>query len=315
MSVEAKDVVNPADDSVRAACPGVELVIEPRTRDLGGFTVGRVLPFARRRMVGPFIFFDVMGPAEFAPGKGIDVRPHPHIGLATVTYLFDGEIRHRDSLGFDQPIRPGDVNWMTAGRAIAHSERTDAALRARGHRLHGIQSWVALPTSAEEAAPEFHHHPKETLPEIEADGARLRLIAGRAFGEMSPAKTFSDMFYVGVEAEDGARIALPPDHKERALYLVDGRLSVNGASVDAGRMLVFAEGVEPEIRAAAPSRAMLLGGAPVGPRLIWWNFVASSEERLERARQDWLASAERGFKGTPFALPPGESEFIPLPQS
>ncbi len=316
MSVESQNVYDPTDSAVRGACPGVELVIEPRRRDLGdGLTVGRVLPFAKRRMVGPFIFFDVMGPVAFAPGKGIDVRPHPHIGLATVTYLFDGEIQHRDSLGFDQAIRPGDFNWMTAGRGIAHSERTDAAVRARGHRLHGIQSWVALPDGAEETAPEFHHHPKATLPEIRADGARLRLIAGRAFEKASPVKIFSDMFYVGVEAETGARITLPTGHKERALFLVGGRLSVNGAPIAAGRMFVFADGVVPDIRAVEPSTAMLLGGAPIGARLIWWNYVASSEERLEKARNDWRQSAERSFKGTPFALPPGESEFIPLPQS
>ena len=200
----------------------ISIVIEPRTRDLGGFTVGRVLPFAKRRTVGPFIFFDEMGPAAFPPGAGIDVRPHPHIGLATVTYLFEGEIRHRDSLGMDQVIRPGDVNWMTAGRGIAHSERTDDEPRKNGQKMHGIQSWVALPEASEETDPAFHHHPKSSLPVIERPGLLMRLIAGSAFGETSPAKTFSPMFYLGAEAEAGADIPLPDDHEERALYILDG---------------------------------------------------------------------------------------------
>jgi len=290
----------------------IDIVIEPRTRDLGGFTVGRVLPFAKRRMVGPFIFFDEMGPAEFAPGKGIDVRPHPHIGLATVTYLFDGEIRHRDDLGFDQVIRPGDVNWMTAGRGIAHSERTDDGPRAAGQKLHGIQSWIALPEADAECAPSFHHHPKETLPVIERGGAVMRLIAGEAFGECAPVKTHSPIFYLGVEAETGADIPLP-DYEERALYVVSGDVAVDGELYGAGKMIVLTQDAAPIIKTSAPSRLMLLGGAPLGKRLIWWNLVASSRERIEQAKADWQASADAGFKDSVFSLPPDETEFIPLP--
>ena len=292
----------------------ISIVIEPRTRDLGGFTVGRVLPFAKRRTVGPFIFFDEMGPAEFPPGSGIDVRPHPHIGLATVTYLFDGEIRHRDSLGMDQVIRPGDVNWMTAGRGIAHSERTDDEPRKNGQKMHGIQSWVALPAAAEETAPAFHHHPKASLPVIERPGLTMRLIAGTAFGETSPAKTFSPMFYLGAEAEAGADIPLPDDHEERAVYILSGAVEVEGQTYDSGRMIVFEPGAAPAITTTKPSRLMLLGGASVGERFIWWNLVSSTKERIEKAKADWKASAEQDFKGTVFSLPPGETEHIPLPE-
>lgn len=292
----------------------VETIIEPRTRDLGGFTVGRVLPYARRRMVGPFIFFDVMGPADFKPGSGIDVRPHPHIGLATVTYLFDGEIRHRDSLGSDQVIRPGDVNWMTAGRGIVHSERTDAALRAAGHRLYGIQSWIALPEKAAETAPAFHHHPKATLPFIEKDGARMRLIAGTAFGETSPVNSFSEIFYLGVEAGAGASISLPDGYEERALYLLDGALDIDGEHFDGGRMVVFAKDAAPSIKVVAEAKLMLLGGAPLGERIIWWNLVSSSQARIDKAKADWTASANANFKNSVFSLPPDETEHIPLPE-
>lgn len=294
--------------------PAIDLIIEPRRRDLGGFEVGRVLPYARRRMVGPFIFFDEMGPADFAPGMGIDVRPHPHIGLATVTYLFDGEIRHRDSLGFDQVIRPGDVNWMISGRGIVHSERTDDGLRRRGQRLHGIQSWVALPEELQETDPAFHHHPKSTLPVIEKAGATMRLIAGEAFGAVSPVKTHSPMFYLGVEAEAGAIVPLPGGYAERALYILDGAVAIGGENYDRGRMIVFRSGSEPKIVATSPLRAMLLGGAPLGPRIIWWNLVSTSQARIDEAKRDWTASAAAGFRDSVFSLPPGEEEFIPLPQ-
>lgn len=314
MSVETRNPLQTDNLAESETCPDVEIIIRPRTRDIGGFAVGRVLPFAKRRMVGPFIFFDEIGPADFPPGAGIDVRPHPHIGLATVTYLFEGEIRHRDSLGFDQIIRPGDVNWMTAGRGIVHSERTDGGLRARGHRLHGVQSWVALPEAYEEAEPAFQHHSKASLPVIEKEKLRLRLIAGRAFGAVSPTKTFSDMFYLAGEAEAGAAIALPEDHDERALHLVSGALDVNATRIGPGRMLVFRSGGAPDIRVVESARFMLLGGESVGPRHIWWNLVSSSQARIERARRDWARSAEAGFRGTPFVLPPAESEFIPLPQ-
>ena len=292
----------------------IEMIIEPRTRDLGGFTVGRVLPYAKRRMVGPFIFFDEMGPADFAPGTGIDVRPHPHIGLATVTYLFDGEIRHRDSLGFDQVIKPGDVNWMTAGRGIVHSERTDEGRRASGQKIHGIQSWLALPEDAAETAPSFHHHAKATLPVIEGDGVSMRLIAGTAFGETSPVKTFSPIFYLGVEAAAGAIIPLPDDHDERALYVTDGAVEVDGEPYGKATMLVFKPGAAPIVKTTAASKLMLLGGAPLGKRLIWWNLVATTQERIDRAKADWKASADNGFTDTAFSLPPDESEFIPLPE-
>ncbi len=292
----------------------VELIITPRTRDLGGFSVGRVLPYAKRRMVGPFVFFDEMGPANFTPGTGIDVRPHPHIGLATVTYMFEGEIRHRDSLGFDQVIRPGDVNWMTAGRGICHSERTDEERRETGQRLHGVQSWVALPENAEETAPEFHHHPKETLPVIEQDGLYMRLIAGAAYGETSPVRIFSPMFYLGVEAIAGANLTLPDRHQERALYIVSGGVRIDGKDYGEGRMIVFHEDAAPEIKITAASQLMLLGGAALGPRLIWWNLVSTSQSRIDQAKVDWAASADAKFKDSVFSLPPSETEFIPLPE-
>ncbi len=294
-------------------CPDVALMIAPRTRDLGdGFLVRRILPYAKRRMVGPFVFLDEMGPVDFAPGTGLDVRPHPHIGLATVTYLFEGEIRHRDSIGYDQIIRPGDVNWMTAGRGVAHSERTDAG--PRGQRLHGVQSWVALPESDAETDPAFFHHPKAALPVLERGGAVLTLIAGRGFGAVSPAKTYSPMFYLAVDAKAGAAIPLPDDYAERAAYVVSGRLSVHGTPVEEKTMVVFEEGAAPKLRAETPCRVMLLGGAPVGPRVLWWNFVASSKGRLDAARRDWEDSARNGFAGTVFALPPGENAFIPAPE-
>ncbi|MFN0023340.1 MAG: pirin family protein [Parvularculaceae bacterium] len=291
----------------------IDLIIELRRRDLGGFTVGRVLPDARRRMVGPFIFFDEIGPADFAPGTGIDVRPHPHIGLATVTYLFEGALRHKDSLGFDQAIRPGDVNWMTAGRGIAHSERTDAPLRESGQRMHGIQSWVALPEDAAEAPPSFHHHPAATLPAHTESGLRLRLIAGEAFGLVSPVKTFSPIFYAAIEADNGAFVPLPDDHEERALYIMSGAVAIDGERYGDGRMIVFRPGANPRLVAAAPLRAMLLGGAPLGPRIIWWNFVATSNARIEQAKRDWEAASLQEFHGTAFTLPPGETGHIPLP--
>lgn len=292
----------------------IETIIEPRLRDLGGFTVGRVLPYPKRRMVGPFIFFDEMGPADFAPGAGIDVRPHPHIGLATVTYLFDGEIRHRDSLGYDQVIRPGDVNWMIAGRGIVHSERTDDAIRKSGQHLHGIQSWIALPDDAAEIAPAFFHHPKASLPVIDEKGVSLRLLAGTAFGETAPAQTHSPMFYLGVEAEKGARIPLPSEYDDRAMYVLSGAVEVDGETFDRGKMIVFAQGSRPDIIASDKTRAMLLGGAPLGPRIIWWNLVSTSQERIDKAKRDWAGSADKGFKNSVFSLPPDEEEFIPLPQ-
>jgi redox-sensitive bicupin YhaK (pirin superfamily) len=283
-------------------------VIESRRRDLGGFEVRRILPYGGGRMVGPFIFLDHMGPVEFAPGHGIDVRPHPHICLATVTYLFDGEIEHRDSLGVVQTIRPGDVNWMTAGRGIVHSERTGGALRAAGHKLHGLQSWVALPRADEETDPAFHHFAAAQLPSLDRDGVRKRLIAGAAFGMRSPVKVFSDMFYVDATCAAGATLALPDEYAQRAAYVVEGEVELEGRTFGQGTLLVFAEDSKVALRTGNACRVALLGGAPLeGERHIWWNFVASSPERIERARRDW-ADAK-------FAKVPGETEFIPLPPS
>lgn len=292
----------------------IDLIIEPRRRDLGGFEVGRVLPFAKRRSVGPFVFFDHMGPADFAPGHGIDVRPHPHIGLATVTYLFDGTFMHRDSLGSVQPIKPGDMNWMIAGDGITHSERTAPETRAAGHRLHGIQSWVALPKSAERVAPSFKHHPAATLPVVTQPGARLRVIAGSAFGVTSPVEVQSPTLYVDADLDAGASITLTPEHQERALYVAEGAIQIDDAALPALQMAVLAEGVTATITATAKTRLMILGGAPLGgPRLMWWNFVASSDELMERAKANWAQGPAGNFGGQ-FILPPGDDgEFIPLP--
>jgi redox-sensitive bicupin YhaK (pirin superfamily) len=284
----------------------VELVIEPRERDLGAFSVRRLLPVARRRMVGPFIFFDHMGPAELAPGKGLDVRPHPHIGLATVTYLFEGEIMHRDSLGFELPIRPGAVNWMTAGRGIVHSERSGDRERAAASRLHGIQSWVALPLEHEDEEPSFTHYDADRLPRLDVDGVRMRLIAGSAFGERSPVATFSELHYLDAEFPAGGALTLDAALGERACHIVSGAIEVAGERHEAGRMLVFRNGAAVALRAPVASRVMLFGGAALeGERHIWWNFVASSKDRLEAAKRAW--------KDGRFPKVPGDDEFIPLP--
>ena len=300
----------PAEDP---SCPpppdGVELVLLPRAHDIGGFEVRRALPAKERQMVGPFIFFDQMGPGEFLAGKGLDVRPHPHIGLSTVTYLFDGEILHRDSLGSRQPIVPGDVNWMTAGRGIAHSERTDAALRVRTNRLFGIQSWVALPKAAEETAPAFVHHPGASLPVAEEGGNRLRLIAGEAWGLASPVAVSSPLFYADAVLAPGGTLPLPDGHEERAAYVLDGEVEVAGDRFEPGRMLVFRAGDRMHLRAGPQgARVLLLGGAAMdGPRHLFWNFVSSSRERIEQAKEDWKTGR--------FAKVPGdEKEFIPLPE-
>jgi len=281
-------------------------VVESRRRDLGGFEVRRILPYAGGRMVGPFIFLDHMGPATFPAGRGIDVRPHPHVCLATVTYLFEGEIEHRDSLGVVQSIRPGEVNWMTAGSGIVHSERTGALLRASGHKLHGLQSWVALPLVDEETAPAFHHFSLRQLPERDDAGVHLRLIAGEAFGLRSPVHVFSPMFYVDAMLDRDAMLDLPSEYAERAAYVVEGGIEIEGRTFGEGMLLVFAEGRAATIRAQGASRVALLGGAPLeGQRHIWWNFVASSPERIERAKRQWAQSK--------FPPVPGDTEFIPLP--
>lgn len=286
--------------------PAVDSVIEPRTRDLvQDFQVRRVLPWAGGRMVGPFAFFDHMGPAVLRPGRGLDVRPHPHIGLATVTYLFEGEILHRDSLGTVQPIRPGEVNWMIAGRGIVHSERTPPELRAGGGSLFGIQSWVALPEQDEEMAPAFQHVRAGEVPVVEAAGARLRLIAGAFGGVTSPVRVFSNLFYADAEFSAGGSVQLPAGD-ERAVYVIRGALDGAGQACEAGQMVVFRPDAAVTLRAAADTRALILGGAPLeSKRHIWWNFVSSSRERIEQAKADWKAGR--------FPSVPGDAEFIPLP--
>jgi redox-sensitive bicupin YhaK (pirin superfamily) len=283
-------------------------VIGARERDLGGFVVRRVLPFETRQMVGPFIFFDHMGPTQFEPGHGIDVRPHPHIALATVTYLFSGSLEHRDSLGTVRVIRPGDVNWMTAGRGIAHSERTPHEARAAGEYTHGIQSWVALPDGQEDVEPGFVHYPADVLPHQTIQGVELRVIAGRAFGMTSPVVTLWPTLYVHAQFARAATLQVPNDHEERAVYVVHGELAVGNTHLSEGQLAVFEPGSQPQLRATADTRAMLLGGARFStPRYIWWNFVASSHARIEQAKQRWV---KRQFDAVP-----GDSEFIPLPNS
>jgi redox-sensitive bicupin YhaK (pirin superfamily) len=286
--------------------------ITGKAHDLGdGFFVTRLLPQVQRRSIGPFVFFDYFGPVTFAPGKGIDVRPHPHIGLATITYLFDGSQMHRDTVGSVQEIRPGDVNWMTAGRGIAHSERTGDDVRAAGHRMHGIQSWIGLPQADEEAPPSFQHFARADLPEREEKGVTLRLIAGEAFGLKSPVKNFSPIFYADARFEAGGALHYPAEHEERALLIIEGEVHIGVEEIEVhgpGAMLALEPGEEVTLYTDAPARVMLLGGAPLdGPRHIWWNFVSSDKERIERAKQEW----KDGKFGT---IPGDDQEFIPLPE-
>ncbi len=283
-------------------------IINPRTHDLGGgFEVRRAVPSLQARSVGPFVFVDHMGPAIFEPGRGIDVRPHPHIGLATVTFLWAGAINHKDTLGSEQVILPGDVNWMTAGRGIAHSERTPADERGRGHAVHGMQTWVALPKSDEEIAPEFHHHSAAALPQLRRNGAFLRVIAGRAFGEESPVRVFADTFNVAVDLDADAELAIDDPYAERALYILEGDAQLDGADLPDKHLVLLDPGTRPVLRAKTPLKAMLLGGERLdAPRHMWWNFVSSSKERIEQAKQDWLEGN--------FGQIPGEVEFIPLPE-
>ncbi len=287
----------------------IDLVLEQHTRDLGGFEVGRVLPAAKRRMVGPFVFFDRMGPVDFPAGipRSVDVRPHPHIGLSTVTYLFVGEITHRDSLETEQVIRPGEVNWMTAGRGITHSERFERA-RAEGGTLHGIQAWVALPKEYEEIAPTFSHHAAADLPTYEGGGLWARLIAGEAFGVKAPVPTFSPLFYVHWRLAAGAKAQLGTEHPERAAFITTGLIEVDGQRFGGGQMLILTPGKPALFLAHEPSIVMLLGGEPVGERFIEWNFVSSSKERIEQAKSDWRAGRMK--------LPDHDNqEFIPLPEA
>lgn len=279
-----------------------------RLHDLGdGFVVRRMLPVLIARRVGPFVFYDHMGPAEFKPGNGMDVRPHPHIGLATVTWLFEGTIRHRDTLGSLADITSGAVNWMTAGRGIAHSERTPPDARRDGQRMHGIQVWVALPRADEEVAPEFHHHEASSLPHIEQPGVQLVLIAGTAYGQASPVKVFAPMFFIEARMEAGAELVMPQEHFERGVHVIEGEVSWGGVALAATEMAVNAGDSAPPVQANVASRLMLFGGAPLdGDRHLWWNFVSSSRERIEQAKADWVAGRFGKVSGD-------EVEFIPLP--
>jgi len=301
--LQAEDPICPDNPD----CEPVETVIVPRPHDLGGFEVRRALPSARRRMIGPFIFFDQMGPTVFAPGQAIDVRPHPHIGLATVTWLVEGEIMHRDSLGSVQPIKPGEVNWMTAGSGIVHSERSPDHTRGGGAPLFGIQTWIALPKTHEETTPGFSHYGVDQIPIIEDTGIRAALIAGAAWDRRSPVEVFTETVYADIRMTAGRDLKLPSDIEERGVYVLTGRIDIAGTAFAAGTMLALRPGREVVVRAVEPSHVFLLGGAPMdGPRHIWWNFVSSSKERIEQAKRDW--------KEGRFDKVPGETEFIPLPE-
>jgi redox-sensitive bicupin YhaK (pirin superfamily) len=310
-AVEKSMSWQPAQDPLpgdRHACDAIATVIVPRARDLGGFEVRRALPSTERQMVGPFIFFDQMGPAEFLLGKGLDVRPHPHIGLSTLTYLFDGEIMHRDSLGTVMPIRPGELNWMTAGRGIAHSERTPPQLRETpGTKLFGIQSWVALSRKDEETAPDFLHYAASAIPLLAGEGKTVRIIAGSILGKTSPVRTSSAMFYADVTLSAGAAVPLDPDYEERGIYTVSGELDIAGDVFGPAQLLVFRPGDRITVTANSNVRFLMLGGEPMdGPRHIWWNFVSSRRERIEQAKADWRLAR--------FDSVPGDPEFIPLPE-
>ena len=299
----------PTGDAVDA----IETVIVPRARDLGGFEVRRALPAPKRQMVGPFIFFDQMGPAEFLTDQGIDVRPHPHIGLATVSYLFEGAMHHRDSLGTSSEITAGAVNWMIAGRGITHSERKAEAAKHGPTRLFGIQTWVALPDGAEDVDPGFEHAPADSLPEIEAEGVRARLILGTGWGERAPVSTFSETIYADVTLTPGAVLPLDAEHEDRGIHVVSGEIEIAGRRFAAGRMMVFRPGDPIAVRAVSPARIMVLGGATLGgPRYIWWNFVASSQARIDEAKEAWRAG---DWEHGRFRLPPDDAdEVIPLPE-
>lgn len=293
----------------KQSCEALELVVVPRTRDLGdGFAVRRALPHGKRQMVGPFIFFDHFGPVQFIAGQGMDVKPHPHIGLATVTYLFDGKIRHRDSEGNVADIVPGAMNLMTAGSGITHSERTPDVERASGHRMLGLQSWIALPSDKEEIAPGFQNFSATDLPQVSDNGVRARIIAGSAFGKRSSVTMVSDWFYVEVVLGAGMNAPLDTDYEERAIYLVEGTIDIAGDVFEGPRLLVFRPGDPITVKGVTPSRMMFLGGTALeGPRYIWWNFVSSRKERIEQAKEDW--------KMARFGAVPDESEFIPLPEN
>jgi len=300
----------PSDDPVLGdarTCDALDLVIVPRARDIGGFEVRRALPHAKRQMVGPFIFFDQMGPVQFIGGQGMDVRPHPHIGLATVTYLFGGSILHRDSSGNVQEITPGAMNLMTAGKGITHSERSPEFERAHGQRMYGLQTWIALPEKDEEIAPSFQHFGAGELPVVDARGLRARVIAGKAFGAEMPVSIASPWFFAEVDLDTGVSAPLDPDYEERAIYVVEGEVRIAGETFSGPRLLIFRPGDRITVTATRPSKVMFLGGdAMEGPRYVWWNFVSSRKERIEQAKQDWKTGR--------FDPVPTETEFIPLPE-
>lgn len=291
---------------VENPCVGVKLIIDPVEKDLGGFWVRRLIPFVKQRAVGPWIFFDHMGPADFAPGQGMDVRPHPHIGLATVTYMFDGEIVHRDSLGAVETITPGAINLMAAGKGIVHSERTSDEKRASGQSVCGLQLWLALPEELQEMDPEFLHYPSNDIPAVDVDGVAVRVMIGEAFGHKSPVKQYSATQYVEAAMPSGTSLAVPQNSPELALYVVDGLVEIDGVEIKQHHMAILDTSCEVSIKASHESRIALIGGEPLGERHLFWNLVSTSKERLEQAKLDW--------KEGRFAKVPGETEFIPLPE-
>ncbi len=304
MSDRRKNNIN--EKCTENPCQMIKMTIEPPEKDLGGLTVRRCLPSKQRKMVGPFIFFDHAGPATFAAGEGLDVRPHPHINLATITYLFEGEILHRDNLGRVQPIRPGEINLMVAGKGIVHSERTAPETRKTNHRLHALQLWIALPEEDEEVEPSFHHYDSTELPTLQKNGLSLRVMVGEAYGLTSPVRTFSPTLYIEATLESGATIQLPDTISERGLYLISGQVKMADSLLETNRMFIFDQTPDITLTACEPTRLVIIGGEPLGERKVWWNFVSSRPERIEVAKQDWLENR--------FAKVPGETEFIPLPE-
>lgn len=305
MSINEKTIENP-EIVETDQCDAVELIIKPRTKELGGFNVRRILPYSKRRSVGPWVFFDHMGPATFNAGKGINVRPHPHINLATVTYLFEGEILHRDSLGYVQPIKPGDVNLMIAGRGIVHSERERPEVTSVEHGLHGLQLWLALPEKDQEMSPEFHHYPSNDIPEINVNGVAIRIIMGSAFGKTSPVKTFADTLYIEAQMKAGQSILLP-NADERAVYVANGKVKARETLIDQYNMAVFGPRQGITLEAIEDSSIAIIGGENIGPRFMEWNFISTTKERIEKTKKDWL-------EGTFPSIPEDEDEFIPLPK-
>lgn len=303
------DLINrePACKShIDTPCSAIKMILEPKEKDLGNVTVRRLMPTHELRSIGPFVFFDHLGPATFPPGQGIDVRPHPHIGLATITYVFEGEILHRDSLGKVQPIRPNEINWMTAGRGIVHSERTPPEVRTNGHTLHALQLWVALPEADQETDPAFFHYGSETLPFREEPGRSIRVMIGEAFELRSTVRTWSPTLYVEVELEAGASISVPDQVEERAVYVVSGGLTARSNPIPFHTMVVFDSTPGIELTATEDSRLVFIGGAPLGKRTVWWNLVSTRKELIEQAKQDWSEGR--------FSKVPQETEFIPLPE-